>query len=120
MHQGWLTKLSRGGLPNWNRRWFILIGGSLYYSRLATPSSAELSCFCELLDAQRVDLVPSTAALMHAFKIVRAHARARSTSVRAHLPTSMPARRALCVCRWCTLAPAAHGRRKHAALLGTF
>ena len=37
-HQGWLTKLSRGGLPNWNRRWFIQIGGSLYYSRSERPA----------------------------------------------------------------------------------
>ena len=70
LQQGWLTKLSRGGLPNWNRRWFILIGGSLYYSRSATPSSSDLHVFTELLEAQRVDLVPSTASLSNAFKIV--------------------------------------------------
>ena len=32
-HEGWLTKQSKTGLPNWNRRWFILIGGTLYYSK---------------------------------------------------------------------------------------
>ena len=69
-HQGWLTKHSRGGLPNWNRRWFILIGGSLYYSRSATPTSTDLHIFCELLNMERVELVPSTATLTHAFRTV--------------------------------------------------
>ena len=52
-HSGWLTKHSRGGLNNWNKRWFLLIGGSLYYSRqVAAPSSSDLHVFAELLHAR--------------------------------------------------------------------
>jgi hypothetical protein len=68
-HQGWLTKLSRGGLPNWNRRWFIQIGGSLYYSRSPTPSPADLHVFAELEDCMRVELLANSPSLSHAFKL---------------------------------------------------
>ena len=64
-HQGWLTKLSRGGLPNWNRRWFILIGGSLYYSRSDTPSAAQLHVFCELCVPAAVNAHCVTCPVVH-------------------------------------------------------
>ena len=54
-HEGWLTKQSKTGLPNWNRRWFILIGGTLYYSK----SDRSYMNFAELLHAKRVEAVSS-------------------------------------------------------------
>jgi len=68
-HQGWLTKLSRGGLPNWNRRWFILIGGSLYYSRSDAPTDRDLHVFSELMHAQEVVLAPPQAGYSFVFKL---------------------------------------------------
>mmetsp|Transcript_60653 Transcript_60653/g.180418 ORF Transcript_60653/g.180418 Transcript_60653/m.180418 type:complete len:519 (-) Transcript_60653:992-2548(-) len=54
--QGWLTKLSRSGLPNWNKRWFILIGGSMYYTKTEAADPSSLSVFTELMQATRVEL----------------------------------------------------------------
>lgn len=92
LHQGWLMKQSRHGtVAHWNRRWFILIGGSLYYSRSAAPSVADLHVFTELLEALNIELVPSTAALMHAFRIVRSHRRSHNAArARAVSTSRMP------------------------------
>ena len=73
--QGWLTKQSRGGLPNWNKRWFILIGGSMYYAKSESPDPLSLSVFTELLHATRVELV--TTGDDNSFKLVRASATRR-------------------------------------------
>ena len=54
-HEGWLTKHSKSGLPNWNRRWFTLIGGTLYYSK----SDRSYVNFAELLHGKRVEAVSS-------------------------------------------------------------
>ena len=67
--EGWLTKLSSGGMPNGNKRWFILIGGSLYYSRSDKPSSTDLQVFAELLHADHVELAPSQAGYSFVFKL---------------------------------------------------
>ena len=72
LKHGWLIKQSRGGLPNSNKRWFILIGGSLYYAKSESPDPSSLSVFTELLHATRVELV--TTGDDNSFKLVRAPA----------------------------------------------
>jgi len=52
-------------MPNWNRRWFILIGGTLYYasaaaggsSAAAAAAQSTLQVFAQLEKAQGVELV---------------------------------------------------------------
>lgn len=60
-HEGWLTKHSKTGLPNWNRRWFVLIGGTLYYGKTSAGSHEEhqMQRFAELMHAVRVEPVSS-------------------------------------------------------------
>ena len=55
-HEGWLTKHSKTGLPNWNRRWFVLIGGTLYYSK-TSDEEHQMQRFAELMHAVRVEMV---------------------------------------------------------------
>ena len=66
-HEGWLTKHSKTGLPNWNRRWFVLIGGTLYYSKTSESVSGQMQVFAELLHAQRIEAVSSDS---RAFRLV--------------------------------------------------
>ena len=68
--QGWLTKLSRGGFANWNKRWFILIGGSLYYSRSENPTAQQdIQIYTELLHALRIELALPQNGYQFVFKI---------------------------------------------------
>ena len=48
--QGWLSKKSRGGFSNWNKRYFILAGSSLYYAKSGPPELAQLQLFTKLPD----------------------------------------------------------------------
>lgn len=70
VRQGWLVKQSRGGLPNWNRRWFMLIGGSLYYSKTDSPDMSNLSVFTELQNGIRVEMDQSSGS-ENGFKLAR-------------------------------------------------
>lgn len=50
--QGWLTKLSKGGFTaNWNRRYFVLAGSTLYYSEDPDKLQAKPKLFCEVAGA---------------------------------------------------------------------
>jgi len=54
---GWLTKQSKGGYTtNWNRRWFCLIEGSLYYTS-GPDMHEEPKLFCHLMQCQLLPFV---------------------------------------------------------------
>ena len=56
-YQGWLSKHSRSSLANiWHRRWFMLIGGTLYYSK-SESLDKRAQVFAELIDALRVEFI---------------------------------------------------------------
>ena len=58
--RGWLTKHSRGGFTsNWNRRFFVLNGSTLYYSRTEPSSPSMLKVFAQLADAVCVEVAAS-------------------------------------------------------------
>ena len=71
--QGWLTKHSKSGLPNWNRRWFVLVGGTLFYARnperAENAGQGEYVVFAELLSATRVELA-ELSGFSYAFRLV--------------------------------------------------
>ena len=48
---GWLTKLSKGGfMANWNRRFFALVGSTLYYGASPAELCIEPKLFVRLDD----------------------------------------------------------------------